>query len=196
MTNRRGSPILAFRFYVLLGDTPLALKNGLSMLKPGSGEVLLDAGFSEVSGLGMAQELYEYREGGQLDAVHKKPGQVNHGSITLRWGMGFNNSLWEWHLNNARSLAYGEGGFKRKDGTLICLPYDDVDDPLATSAGTQVWYFRRAIPVRWTGPQFDANNSQVAIEGLEIAHEGLERWFPANMDAIAKTAAGAGTARR
>jgi phage tail-like protein len=122
-------------------------------------------------------------------------GQVNFGLITLRWGMGFNNTLWDWHIGNARALAYGEQ-FKRKDGTLICLPYADVADPLATSAGTQVWYFRRAIPVRWTGPQFDASSSQVAIEGLEIAHEGLERWFPANMEAIAKTAAGAGTARR
>jgi phage tail-like protein len=195
MNGRRGDPVLAFRFFVLLGDTPAALKNGLSMLKPGSGEVLLDAGFSECSGLGMEQQLYDYQEGGLLDSLHKLPGQVNFGLITLRWGMGFNNTLWDWHIGNARALAYGEQ-FKRKDGTLICLPYADVDDPLATSAGTQVWYFRRAIPVRWTGPQFDANRSEVAIESIELAHEGLERWFPANLDAVAASAAGAGRAHR
>ena len=195
MSGRRTDPVLAFRFFVLLGDTPAALKNGLSMLKPGSGEVLLDAGFSECSGLGMEQQLYEYQEGGLLDSTHKLPGQVNFGTLTLRWGMGFNNSLWDWHISNARALAYGDQ-LKRKDGTLICLPFENVEDPLATSSGTQVWYFRRALPVRWTGPQFDANSSQVAIETMELAHEGLERWFPANMEAVTATAAGAGKARR
>jgi hypothetical protein len=37
----------------------------------------------------------------------------------------------------------------------------------------KVWYFRRGLPVRWLGPAFDAKTSAVAIEAIEIAHEGF-----------------------
>jgi phage tail-like protein len=37
------------------------------------------------------------------------------------------------------------------------------------------WNFREAWPSKWTGPSFKAAGTEVAIEELEIAHEGLER---------------------
>jgi phage tail-like protein len=37
------------------------------------------------------------------------------------------------------------------------------------------WNFFRAWPVKYTGPTFSAEGNDVAIETLEIAHEGLER---------------------
>jgi phage tail-like protein len=36
-----------------------------------------------------------------------------------------------------------------------------------------VWSFTRGLPVKWTGPTFNAGQSQVAFEEIEIAHEGL-----------------------
>jgi phage tail-like protein len=37
-----------------------------------------------------------------------------------------------------------------------------------------VWYVRRAVPASYTGPTWDASQNAVAVESLEIAHEGLE----------------------
>ncbi|HYF79283.1 MAG TPA: phage tail protein [Symbiobacteriaceae bacterium] len=183
------NPVLAFRFFIILGDSGSALKTGLSMLASLASEILFDGGFSQCTGLQMEQELVPYAEGGLVDYVHKLPGRTNYGNITLNWGMGYNNSLWEWQYNNARAMAAGTD-LKRKDGTLICLPYGGMDDPLSLVAGSQVWYFKRGLPVKWTGPEFDASSSAVAIERIEIAHEGLERWFPPNMSAIVGAVAG------
>lgn len=37
------------------------------------------------------------------------------------------------------------------------------------------WNFVNAWPMKWTGPSFNAKNNDVAIETLELAHEGIER---------------------
>jgi hypothetical protein len=39
-----------------------------------------------------------------------------------------------------------------------------------------VWSFRRGLATKWLGPDLNASQSAVAIDGLEIAHEGLEAW--------------------
>jgi phage tail-like protein len=38
----------------------------------------------------------------------------------------------------------------------------------------KVWKFKHGIPMKWVGPSLNATQSGVAIESLEIAHEGLE----------------------
>jgi hypothetical protein len=38
-----------------------------------------------------------------------------------------------------------------------------------------IWYFRRGLPVKYTGPSLNATQSSVAIESIEIAHEGLSQ---------------------
>jgi phage tail-like protein len=37
------------------------------------------------------------------------------------------------------------------------------------------WNFFEAWPVKWDGPDFNAEGTDVAIETLELAHEGIER---------------------
>ena len=39
----------------------------------------------------------------------------------------------------------------------------------------QVWYFRRGLPVKYTGPSLNATQNSVAIEAIEIAHEGIHQ---------------------
>ena len=38
-----------------------------------------------------------------------------------------------------------------------------------------IWNFKRGFPVKWTGPAMNASQNNVAIETLEIAHEGLSQ---------------------
>ena len=35
------------------------------------------------------------------------------------------------------------------------------------------WNFRNALPVRWTGPTFNAASDEVGVEELELVHEGV-----------------------
>jgi phage tail-like protein len=47
---------------------------------------------------------------------------------------------------------------------------------LFDSTGEQVkcWNIKDAYPVKWTGPDFNTANSQIAVETLEIAHHGFD----------------------
>ena len=101
----------------------------------------------------------EWREGGRNDAVLRFPGRVTHPNIKLRRGLAVSTELWTWH----ESFLQGRG--KRRDGVIELL--DDTGEAVRT------WRFRRGLPVRWAGPALAAMSSAVAIEELEIAHEGL-----------------------
>jgi phage tail-like protein len=60
-----------------------------------------------------------------------------------------------------------DGVVQRKNGSIVLL--DDA------GAEKVRWNFHDAWPTKWTGPSFNATGNEVAIEALEIAHEGLVR---------------------
>ena len=119
------------------------------------------AGFRECSGLDTSQDPIEYREGSDPLTARKLPGLVKYSNISLKWGMTDDVELWDW-----RKKAM-EGTVERKNGSIILL-----DD-----AGTEKlrWNFRDGWPSKWTGPSFNASGNEVAIEALEIAHEGVTK---------------------
>lgn len=151
----RLDPLGAFYFYLTLID-------GASVAGTVLGAVanFAVAGFSECSGLDATVEILEYREGGVNDYVHKFPGRASHASITLRRGLIYlPDDLWRWH----HGFVAGRG--TRKDGLIALLD--------AARRPAKVWRFTRGIPTKWSGPALNASQSSVAIEALEIAHEGL-----------------------
>ena len=121
---------------------------------------LARAGFRECSGLDASQDPIEYREGTEGLTTRKLPGLNKYSNITLKWGMTDDAEMWEW-----RKKAM-TGKIERKNGSIVLL-----DD---TGAEKMRWNFREAWPTKWTGPSFNATGNEVAIETLEIAHEGLE----------------------
>jgi phage tail-like protein len=122
-------------------------------------EGITRAGFRECSGLDSAQDAIEYREGNEALTTRKLPGLVKYSNITLKWGITDDAELWAW-----RSKVVS-GKIERRNGSIILL-----DD---TGAEKVRWNFREAWPSKWTGPSFNATGNDVAIETLEIAHEGL-----------------------
>ena len=117
------------------------------------------AGFRECSGLDSAQDPVEYREGNEKPLTARKlPGLVKYANITLKWGISDDNELFEW-----RTKAVN-GEVERKNGSVILL-----DD---TGEEKMRWNFRDGWPTKWTGPSLNATGNEVAIETLEIAHEG------------------------
>jgi len=118
------------------------------------------AGFKECSGLESSQEVVGYREGVDSLAIKQLPGLVSFSNIVLKRGITNDKELWAW-----RKMAQ-DGTVVRKTGSIV----------LQDQKGEEKvrWNVVQAWPVKWTGPQFDATANGVAIETLEITHEGIE----------------------
>lgn len=122
---------------------------------------LLVGGFSEVSGLQAETETEDIQEGGVNDHVHKLPKMTRHQNIILKRGITDSETLWKWHNDVVN------GKIERKTVFII----------LMNSEGKEVWqwYFERAYPVKWTGPDLRADSSTVAVETLELVHDGIKK---------------------
>ena len=99
-------------------------------------------------------------EGGDNRRTRKLPGVTKYSNITLRWGVTDEEELFVWH----QSVVNGQ--FSRKNGTIVLL--DRAGNRKKT------WTFVNAWPVSWKGPEFNATAGEIAIEQLEIAHEGIQ----------------------
>lgn len=122
---------------------------------------ITSTGFKECSGLDCSQTAIDYREGTDATLGKRKiPGLLNWTNISLKRGITSDRNLWEWQLKAAK------GGVDRRAISIIML----------SEAGEEVmrWNIRNAWPVKWSGPAFDAASDNVAIESLELAHEGIE----------------------
>lgn len=119
------------------------------------------AGFRECSGLDSTQGAIEYREGNEGLTSRKLPGLITYSDITLKRGQTDDVQLWDW-----RKKAM-DGKVERKNGSIVMLD--------ETGAEKLRWNFSNGWPTKWTGPSFNATGNDVAIETLEIAHEGVTK---------------------
>lgn len=118
-------------------------------------------GFSEVSGLNIENKLIEYRDGASPEySKIKMPGMREFSNITLKRGVfAGDNEFFNWL--NTISLNTVE----RRDITLTLL--NEKHEPVV------VWKIKNAFPVKIQSTDLKADGSEVAIEQLDIAHEGL-----------------------
>jgi len=121
---------------------------------------MLVAGFSEVSGLSVETEVEEYPEGGLNQYVHRLPARTKLVPILLKRGMTLSNELWSWYADVV------EGKIARKSGSIIL--YDERDQEFRR------WNFYDAYPTKWTGPELNAAASEVAVEQIELTHNGFK----------------------
>ena len=142
----REDPYGAYNFLVII--------DGVS-----SDGTAVKAGCSEVSGLEAEVTPIEYRNGND-DITHRKnPGLVKYMNITLKRGMTGDPAFWNW----IRTAMKGQ--VLRAQGSIIM--HDENHQPVLR------WNFTRGWPCKYTGPGYNAANSETAIETLEIAHEGI-----------------------
>ena len=119
------------------------------------------AGFRECSGLDSSQDPVEYREGSDSATARKLPGLNKYSNISLKRGVTDDSELWKWRKQII------DGKVERKHGSVVLQ--DDAGQEKAR------WNFTNAWPTKWTGPTFNATANEVAIETLDLAHEGVER---------------------
>ncbi len=119
-------------------------------------------GFSEVSGLTQENQAIEYRDGSFMEySSIKMPGLRKFNNITLKRGIvKSDNDLFKW-LSTIKLNTV-----ERRD--LIISLLNETHQPV------MVWKVHNAFPVKVEGPQLKATGNEVAIESIEIAHEGLE----------------------
>jgi phage tail-like protein len=115
--------------------------------------------FTEVSGLSGELEVLTYNEGGRNDRVHKLPTRIKHPNLVLKRGVTKLDALQKWFDTNKTA----------PQTTNITLTMIDH-----TLRPVRRWKFENAIPVKWTGPQFNTAQNQVATEAIEIAHDGIK----------------------
>ena len=118
-------------------------------------------GFAEVSGLNMETQVIEYRDGASPEyGARKMPGIPKYGNITLKRGIvPDDNEFFAWL--NTTSLNTVE----RRDLTISLL--NEAHEPVMT------WKAKNAFPVKIEGPGLKSTGNEVAIESIEVAHEGL-----------------------
>jgi phage tail-like protein len=91
----------------------------------------------------------------------KLPGLKKYGNITLKQGVADSDAIYQW------MIAGVDGEVQRKTLTITLISQAGED---AAS-----WQIINAWPAKYTAPDFNATASEVAIESLEIAHEGMTR---------------------
>ena len=117
-------------------------------------------GFSECSGLALDTQLQEYPEGGQNTFVHRFPIRTVQANLVLKRGI-VDRRLWDWY---DRLL---QGRPEPRNVSVRVL------DPAGGGVLMEL-RLRAAFPCKWTGPELNAAQSNVAVETLELAHQGLE----------------------
>ena len=115
--------------------------------------------FSEVSGLEVEVEPIEYRNGTEDTVVRKIPGLKKYTNITLKRGIIGDLAFWNWIVEAMN------GHVHRANGSIVLL--DEGREEVLR------WEFERGWPCKWTGPGLNAASNEIAMETLEICHEGL-----------------------
>src|ERR1700754_3250011 len=118
-------------------------------------------GFTEVSGLDVSTDIIEYREGSSPE-YHKikMPGMQKFSNITLKRGtFKGDNDFYKWYNTIALNTI------ERRD--LVISLLNENHEPVV------VWKIKNDFPVKGQSTDLKADGNEVAIESLEIAHEGL-----------------------
>lgn len=119
-------------------------------------------GFTEISGLTQENQPIEYRDGSfpEYSSI-KMPGLRKFSNITLKRGIVKSDNEFATWLSTVKLNTV-----ERRD-LVVSLLNEDHQPVMA-------WKVHNAFPVKVEGPGLKASGNEVAIESIEIAHEGLE----------------------
>ena len=173
-------PLPAFNFRVLFaapaaestalegGDALAAAGAQAAAVVPGTASTIR-AGFAEVRGLHSEVEMEEYREGGRNIGPRRFPRWGRYPNLVFSRGVTDDTALWDWWadvITHSYTLTNGKAT-PRRSGVILLDGYDHK-----AVAG---WFFSNALPERVVGSPLNARGNEIAVETLELSHEGLLR---------------------
>lgn len=120
-----------------------------------------EGAFQEVSGLDIEAQIIEYRHGNSPDfSTIKMPGIKKYSNVTLKKGVFKDDkSFWDW-FNKIKMNT-----IERVAVTISLL--DEAGSPV------QTWTLKNAWPTKITGTDMKSDGNEVAVETIEVAHEGV-----------------------
>ena len=120
-----------------------------------------EVSFQEVSGLEMETQAIEYRHGNSPEfSTIKMPGIVKYSNVTMKKGVfKSDNKFWDWYNQIKMNTI--------KRVPVIVRLLDESGKP------TMTWTLANAWPTKITGTDLKSDGNEVAVESIEIAHEGI-----------------------
>ena len=148
MATKRDNPYGAFNFKVEFGDVA------------GGGPI--DAGFSDVSGIGTEVNYSEYRNGTEMfNTVRKVANTFKTDEVTFKRGLIGSPEIFAWFK------AVRDGAYQPRSVTIVML--DEARNEVLSLV------LKNAQPKKWVGPTLAAKGGgEVALEELHLVHEGIE----------------------
>ena len=127
-------------------------------------KVMIEGGYdlgmwNSFEGLGWEITMEQREEGGNNFFIHQLPGRLKYTNVKLARPLNTDSSkVADWFYSMAT-------GVKRTTAQIVALG----------AKGEEVcqWGLDGVVPVRWTGPGFNAETFKLATETLELAHQGF-----------------------
>lgn len=125
------------------------------------GSQLKSVAFEEVSGMDVENQVIEYRKSNsKLFSTEKMPGITKYGNITMKRGIFVNdNSFWKWHEEIKMNVVTRR--------TVVIKLLDE------SGVVTMQWTLQNAWPTKITSTDLKSDGNEVAVDTIEIVHEGL-----------------------
>ena len=155
----------------------------VNLYSPDRSQILCGGYFSEVAGFEATMEPRAIVEGGRNWGELQRSGPVKFAPLVLKRGVTTVNDLWSWFDLTTRGANYGY----RLSGDILVLGGPGTTIRLeggerrgvhnrveATENIVMTWQLTGVLPTKFKGPDLSATASQVAIEEVQLVHEGLE----------------------
>jgi phage tail-like protein len=120
------------------------------------------AGVRRVRGLGQLTELMSVRDGGDADASRSTVGPTKFEPVTITRALSRDTAFEKW----AQAMRHGTGSAPRKD---VRIEMHDNARQI-----TFAWVLKGALPIKFEAPDLNAAATDVAVEELTLAYDGLE----------------------
>lgn len=146
-------PLNVFRFQVELQKDPLPKSKDNTTVK-------VSAAFSECTGLEATMEPKVIKEGGRNYGAAQRAGQVSFATVILKRGMTSNQDLWDW-FELVTNATYSH----RRSATITMFNN--------SGKGVLAWKLEKALPIKFKAADLNAKGTEVGVEELHLAHEGL-----------------------
>ena len=131
------------------------------------------AAFSEVTGIEATVDVIEFRQGNANSlAPVKIPGLVKHGNVTLKMGYTLDSAFKTW-IQECVSETRGQMPRYNVQIEMIDINGGAPQAVAQAVTGTRVWQLTNAWVTKYTAPDLNALQSEVAIETVELAYEEL-----------------------
>jgi phage tail-like protein len=158
--NRPAGPLHVFRFHVHFLEDPFSGSGGERPLCSGA--------FSDCTGLEATMEPKVIKEGGANYGPSQRVGPVTFATVVLKRGVTRTRDLWNWFdvVNRSGKYAY-------RLAAIINM-HDSAGEAVLA------WRLDRALPVKFKAADLNAKGSEIGIEELHLAHEGLRLVDPSH----------------